>query len=193
MLQVDSRPWRHAAVIGLIAVLSVAGCAPASSSASDGSASLVLAPEGEPGEPLVVEGTVYGSGGAPLAGVEVETVQTGADGYYRRGPGGMELSSRFARLKGRLVTGEDGGFRIRTIRPGSYPGDTVPAHVHFFVEAPGYEGQELTLYFAGDPLLPADSGDRFMDDPRTLIRPLEQAADGVWHCRVELRPPGERR
>lgn len=178
--------------MALLLLLAV-GCAPASSSASNGSAALTLAPEGEPGEPMVVEGTIYGPGGFALAEVEVKAVQTGADGVYRRGPGGMELGSRFARLKGRLVTGEDGHFRIRTIRPGSYPGDKVPAHIHFFVEAPGYEGQELTLYFTGDPLLPADSGDRFLDDPRTFIYPLERDADGMWHCQVELRPPGERR
>ncbi len=181
------RALRLASVVLLLAVAAT----PQAWAAAAGS-TLDLVPEGEPGEPMVLEGLVADAGGKPLAGVEVEAVQTGADGYYKRGPGGLELGSRLARLKGRVTTGPDGRFRLETIRPGAYPGRSVPAHIHFRVGARGFDRAELTLYFEGDPHLPAGSTDRAFGDARTYVRPVEKDAAGIWQVGVELRPPASR-
>lgn len=182
---------RRAFRLASVALLLAAAVAPRAWAAATVS-TLDLAPEGEPGEPMVLEGVVADAGGKPLAGVEVEAVQTGADGYYKRGPGGLELGSRLARLKGRVTTGPDGRFRLETIRPGSYPGRSVPAHIHFRIDAPGFDREELTLYFEGDPKLPAGSTDRAFGDARTYVRPVEKDAGGTWRVSVELRPPSSR-
>ena len=179
--------FRFASALFLVALAAT----PLAWAAAAGS-TLDLAGEGEEGEPMVLEGLVADAAGKPLAGVEVDAVQTGADGYYKRGPGGLELGSRLARLKGRVTTGPDGRFRLDTIRPGAYPGRSVPAHIHFRVDAPGFDREELTLYFEGDPKLPAGSTDRAFGDARTYVRPVEKGADGAWRVSVELRPPSSR-
>ncbi len=176
----------------LLLSLALAGLA-LSAPAADGVPTLSLAEKEEPGELMVLEGQVADATGAPLSAVEVEIAQTGADGHYRRGPGGMELGSGMARLKGKVKTDAAGRFRLETIRPGAYPGKTVPAHIHFHVGDPSFDREELTVYFQGDPHLPAGSTDRAFDDPRTYVRPTERDDGGVWRVSVELRPPKSRR
>src|SRR5262249_19693969 len=75
-------------------------------------------------------------------------------------------------MRGTFRTGEDGAFSFRTIRPASYPipGDgTVgellrgldrspmrPAHLHFRLDAPGFQRVTTMLFPDDDPYLGTD-------------------------------------
>lgn len=97
-----------------------------------------MAPDGEPGEPLRVAGTVYAAGGkTPAAGVVIYAYQTNAEGLYANGTPGTEASRRHGRLRGWVKTGADGRYSFDTIKPAPYPNDTIPAHIHFTILEPG--------------------------------------------------------
>jgi protocatechuate 3,4-dioxygenase beta subunit len=135
---------------------------------SDAPWSARMAPEGEPGERLVVEGTVRGAGGEPLAGVSVFAYQTGADGIY--GPKG----SSDPRLRVHLRTDRRGRYRFETVRPGSYPGTRIAAHIHFHVTPPDGEERVSEVVFEGDRFVTA----AMRANPFFVVRPVEPGADG---------------
>ncbi len=111
---------------------------------------LTLAPAHEPGEWIDVDGRVVDTQGKAVAGAVVRVYATGADGRYHPSIEGDQLP----RIFGTLVTGADGRFSFRTVRPGSYPGTRDARHVHITARAgslrlarPGY------AVFDDDPLL----------------------------------------
>lgn len=121
---------------------------------------------GEPGEPLVVSGTVYGAAGEPLAGASVFAYQTDAEGIY--GPDG----NADPRLRVYLRTDERGRYRFTTIRPGSYPGTRIAAHIHFHV-TPAVGGEAVSeLVFEGDPYIT----ERMRRNDFFTVRPIEDGA-----------------
>ena len=65
---------------------------------------------------------------------------------------------------GRVLTGADGSYRFRTIRPVAYPGRTP--HIHFAVQAPGRRALVTQMYVAGEPLNAADFLYRNLGDAR---------------------------
>ena len=97
-----------------------------------------IGPEGEPGEPLQVIGTVYRSDGrTPASGVVLYAYQTNAEGLYANGAETSEWSRRHGRLRGWVRTGADGSYAFATIKPAPYPRQTMPAHIHLTVLEPG--------------------------------------------------------
>ena len=101
-------------------------------------ASARMAPAGEPGEPLVVTGTVFKSDGVtPASDVVLYAYQTNAEGLYANGSDESVWSRRHGRLRGWVRTGADGQYRFDTIKPAPYPDATMPAHIHFTVLEPG--------------------------------------------------------
>src|SRR5688500_8703593 len=149
---------------------------------SDAPWSARLTPAGEPGELLVVEGTLRGAGGKPLPGVSVFAYQTGADGIY--GPKG----NSDPRLRVSLRTDKRGRYRFETVRPGSYPGTRVPAHIHFHVTPPGGRERVSEVVFEGDPFVTAE----MRASSFFVVRPVERGADGAGHVpRSEGRRVGE--
>jgi protocatechuate 3,4-dioxygenase beta subunit len=127
-------------------------------------------PAGEPGEPLVVEGTVVAADGStPVAGASVYAYHTDVGGEY--GPGG----SRDPRLRAYLRTDAGGRFRIVTIKPGSYPQGGVAAHIHFHFAPPEGGGERVTeVVFEGDPQITAG----MRANHAFAVLPLERGADG---------------
>jgi protocatechuate 3,4-dioxygenase beta subunit len=158
-------------------------CATASSSAS-------MLPPGEPGTSLVVHGrVVQPDGRTPAAGVIVYAYQTDARGYYN------EARDAPPRLRAWVKTDARGEFTLRTVRPGQYPGRSVPAHVHFQAWGHGYEPQWTTeLLFGDDPTI----GERQRADSAALgefgfIHDAKNAAGGgleVSHA-IRLKPRGD--
>ena len=80
-------------------------------SAADGTpVPLPMRPD-EPGDALVFSGTVRSTAGDPLPGAVLDLWQADATGRYSRfAPGLPEWN-----LRGRVATGDDGGFAIRTV------------------------------------------------------------------------------
>jgi protocatechuate 3,4-dioxygenase beta subunit len=99
---------------------------------------VALAAPGEPGERLVVRGTVYRPDGrTPAGGIVLYVYQTNAAGLYAGGSAESEWSRRHGRLRGWLRTRDDGRYEVRTVKPGRYPARTEPAHIHFTILEPG--------------------------------------------------------
>jgi protocatechuate 3,4-dioxygenase beta subunit len=144
-----------------------------------------IAPESEPGEPLVITGTVFdGSGRKPVPGVVVFAYQTDAKGLYT--PSG---AARPPRLRGWARTDADGRYTFNTIKPGPYPGGGVPAHVHFVLSGAGHPRQEAEeLRFEGGEYVTAEIAEASRRAGRFGgVRPLVKGGDGVWRCMFDLR------
>jgi protocatechuate 3,4-dioxygenase beta subunit len=149
--------------------------------------SAVLAEDDEPGERMIVSGTVYASDGkTPIKGAVVYAYHTDARGYYSREQRGPSNP----RLKGWMRTNADGRFQLHSIRPGAYPEGNVAAHVHFFVTPPGAKEQLFELRFENDPLLPDDMDKRANRGGYYLLQRIARDEEGVWRCSADivLRP-----
>lgn len=168
---------------GLFCTVVVAGGL--SAWAEEGQSKVVVAPVGEPGERLVVAGTVFKTDGrTPVAGARVYVYQTDVNGYYR--PGAND--SKNPRLKGTMVTGANGQYEFSTIKPGPYPGGGVPAHIHYVVNARGQRERLFEIVFEGDPALSDRiKEDAKKDDGAFSIRPLTRAPDGAWRVVQDIR------
>ena len=184
-------PLRHVvlAAAGIAAALLSAGILAASEAAPAGpcakaTSTAVLAGPDEPGERLVVTGTVFAPDGVkPAAGVFLYVYNTDATGRYS-GERGQP-----PRLRGWMKTGSDGRYEYRTVRPASYPGSRIPAHVHTQLWGGGYPPQAgPELNFEGDPFVSAAERERSAARGRfAFIRPARRDADGTWRVEQDLR------
>jgi hypothetical protein len=110
-----------------------------------------IVPYNEPGEPLIVSGTIYSPDGKqPLEGITLYVYQTDATGVYTTSGG----DNRGTRIHGVMRTNTQGQYEFRTIKPGSYPNSRNPAHIHAYVSGPGYPEYWIDEYlFADDPFI----------------------------------------
>lgn len=139
----------------------------------------------EPGDRLVVHGTVFAPDGAhSVPGVDVYAYNTDIRGFYA--PDGTVYPPR---ISGYMKTDAAGRFELHTIVPGRYPHMRVPAHVHWTLQGAGYPVQwRDEIRFAGDSYLTAEMiRDSESRGKFATIQPLVRAADGVYHCSVNLR------
>ena len=143
----------------------------------------VLVPPGEPGEPLVVTGTVYRSDGeTPAAGVTLYAYHTDAEGLYSE-----TNDNTNPRLKATVRTDADGRYELKTIKPAPYPGGGVPAHIHYRLSGEGLAEQRFELHFKRDPYLSRPMKEHSERQGRFgSIRPLIRDGDG-WRCVYDLR------
>jgi protocatechuate 3,4-dioxygenase beta subunit len=144
-----------------------------------------IAPESEPGTPLVIRGRVFQSDGlTPAPGITVFAYHTDRTGVYDVRANGPHSW----RLKGWAITDAEGRFEFRTIRPGAYPGRAEPQHVHFSIEGPSVPRQSpAALEFADDPLMTQ----RAREESQRAgifggVRPVV-GRDGVDHVEINLR------
>lgn len=126
-----------------------------------------IRPNGADGAPTLVSGRVTDGNGRPIQGATLDVWQAGADGFYDVQKPGSELA-----LRGRFRTGADGRYHFRTVKPVSYPipidgpvGQMLlrlgrhpyrPAHLHFIVQAEGFEPLTTHLFVKGDEYLDSD-------------------------------------
>jgi protocatechuate 3,4-dioxygenase beta subunit len=131
-----------------------------------------IAPQGEPGTPMIIRGKLLQRDGkSAAANVIVFAYQTDATGvYHRNGQQGW-------RLKGWARTDASGRFELHTIRPGSYPGTRNPSHIHLHAEGTKLPRRWLPeLQFADDP---------FVQSRRAGVRPVVTRG-GVQHVDLTL-------
>jgi protocatechuate 3,4-dioxygenase beta subunit len=127
-------------------------------------------PEAERGEPCVVRGRVLDPGGQPIPGATLDVWQAADDGFYDVQP---ESNQPEMNLRGVFHADAHGGFWFRTIKPRYYPiptdgpvGELLlatgrhpmrPAHIHFMIDAPGFERLVTHIFVKGDPYLDSDA------------------------------------
>ena len=128
-----------------------------------------LAGDDDPGEPLIVRGTVSAVDGTPIPGARVDLWQCDADGRYDVQLGdGTE-----PRYRGVLTTDARGRYEVRTVVPPPYEvpkdgpvGELLarlgrhafrPAHIHYRVDAEGRAPLTTMMFLAGDPWLGNDT------------------------------------
>ena len=130
----------------------------------------------EPGEPLIISGTIRQANGKPASGVVLFIYHTDATGYYNE-----KDDASHPRLKAWMKTGPDGRYEFRTIKPGPYPHRTTPAHIHAHVYGPDYSERSIDDYwFEGDPFINAKELARMKEMGATpAIVALKRDGEGV--------------
>ena len=120
-------------------------------------------PQRAAGEVFHLFGRVLDPDGRALTGIEVQIWQCDARGYYHhpRDRGG-QADPDFQGF-GTAMTGADGGYRFRTIRPVSYPGRTP--HIHFAVLGADFDPLVTQMYLRGEPQNERDGLFRSIRDP----------------------------
>lgn len=156
---------------------------------------------GAPGEPCEVTGSVRALDGTPIPGALLNVWQADAEGLYDVQRQGLDA----ARARGALRTDANGKFRFRTVLPRSYPVPTDgpvgellnatkrhawrPAHLHFMIEARGYDTLITHVFRSDDPYLDSDAVFAVRE---SLIADWARRSDGVWTLEYDfiLNPSG---
>lgn len=170
----------------LIASLAAAAQTPVPQMApSTAPAKALLAPKEEPGDRLVVNGRILAADGkTPVAGASIYVYQTDKLGIYSR----PVDDSRAPRLYAHLRSDADGRYEYETIKPGSYPNSRNPAHIHYVVNAPGFEKRVFEIVFEDDPFVDADIRARAAKEYSPFsIRTLSRDAKGVLRCVQDVK------
>lgn len=146
----------------------------------------VLVPPHEPGEPLVVSGTVRSQEGKPIAGALIYVFHADAQGNYTHT---RAMDEQNARLFGYMKTGADGRYEFRTIRPGGYQQAPIPQHIHMLVNAPGYREHKCQstcqLVFDDDPRMTAAWREWARTGGNPILR-VTREKDGAQRCEYNL-------
>ncbi|SCZ87640.1 BZ3500_MvSof-1268-A1-R1_Chr2-2g05106 [Microbotryum saponariae] len=142
--------------------------------------------EKEPGAPFAhLFGTVFGCDGKPLKGAIVDIWHDAPDGYYdAQSPDKAEYHCR-----GRFETGEDGKYSTIALVPTPYPvpfdhtaGKVLtmmdrhayrPAHIHFYVSAPGHKTLVTQVF---------DRNSKYLDDDAVFAVKDSLVVDFVPVC-----------
>lgn len=130
-----------------------------------------LAPDGAPGTPIVITGTVYAN--------DCETIipQAVVDVWHANDDGGYEDTH----YRGRVHTQANGTYSFQSIFPGKYLNGASfrPRHFHYKVS---FDDVELTtqIYFQGDTSIPSDP---WASSPSATDRiiPVMEDENGVLH------------
>jgi protocatechuate 3,4-dioxygenase beta subunit len=121
-----------------------------------------------PGPSLFADCLVRDGSGRPIEGVEVDVWQSSPVGMYENQDDGQADMN----LRGKFVTGADGRFSFRSVKPAGYPvpihgpvGEMLaaqkrhpfrPAHVHFLLFKEGYKTLITQLFVDDDKNLESD-------------------------------------
>ncbi|VTU36792.1 intradiol ring-cleavage dioxygenase [Variovorax sp. PBL-E5] len=150
---------------------------------------------GAPGEPCQVTGTVRGIDGEPIADAVINVWQADSEGHYDV----QNPALTHAQGRGQLRSGPRGEFHFRSVLAEAYPiptdgpvGEMLratkrhpwrPAHLHFMIEAPGYETLITHVFRDGDAYLDSDA---VFGVRESLVAPWTKSADGGWRLQYDF-------
>jgi protocatechuate 3,4-dioxygenase beta subunit len=144
----------------------------------------------EPGEAMVVSGTLRNTSGTPIANALIYVYQTSAKGWYSdKAPhiAAIAGDEKHARLFGYFRTNKQGEYEFRTIRPGGYPRSTLPAHIHIEIEIPkpGSRVFISEIQFEDDPRLTKELRERSSRE-RLFIFPVKREGSNVQRVQADF-------
>lgn len=148
--------------------------------------------------PCLVTGRVTSADGKPLAGATLDIWQTAANAKYDvQDPEAPEWN-----LRGRFTADENGEYALVTEQPVSYgvPDDGPvgrmldaagrhamrPAHLHFIVDADGYQALTTHIFVEGDEYLDSDA---VFATKKSLVGDFRVVDDADLGKRFGLEPP----
>lgn len=146
-----------------------------------------IAPVGEPGEPLEVSGVIYKRDArTPAPGVILYLYHTDARGIYVPATDMTGYARRHGRLRGWARTNAKGEYKFHTIKPASYPNQTIPSHIHPIIKEPDKNEYWIDEYvFDDDPLLTQQERARRRNYGGPGIVRLKRSG-GVWLARRDI-------
>lgn len=122
------------------------------------------------GVPMLVEGRILGTDGAPIAGAKIDVWQANDEGFYDVQQKGIQPDFN---LRGVFRTPGDGAYHFKGVKPKFYPipddgpvGRLLaalgrhpfrPAHLHYIVSADGFETLITHIFDPDDPYINSDS------------------------------------
>jgi catechol 1,2-dioxygenase len=121
-----------------------------------------------PGPTLLVDAWIKDQSGRPIEDAEVDVWHSSPEGFYEnQDPGQADMN-----LRGKFITGQDGHFSFRSVKPAGYPipidgpvGELLraqgrhnmrPAHLHFLIYKPGFKTLISQIYAPDDPHIETD-------------------------------------
>jgi len=150
------------------------------------------------GETMWLTGQVRDVDGTPIAGAKVEIWHANSKGGYSF----FDTTQSEYNLRRTIVTDGEGRYTARSIIPSGYgvpegaPTDVVlkalgrhgerPAHIHYFISAPGHQHLTTQINLAGDPYTYDDFAFATREE---LVVPAERIEDPAEIARRELEGP----
>ncbi|WP_397458344.1 catechol 1,2-dioxygenase [Pseudomonas asplenii] len=147
---------------------------------------------------MFLEGRVLDLDGAPIAGAIVDLWHANTQGNYSY----FDQSQSEYNLRRRIITDAEGRYRARSIVPSGYgcnpQGPTQeclnqlgrhgqrPAHVHFFISAPGYRHLTTQINLSGDQYLWDDFAYATRDGLVGEVTFSENGVQGVSGCCAQM-------
>lgn len=122
------------------------------------------------GEPMLVKGRILGTDGRPIANAKIDVWQANDEGFYDVQQKGIQPDFN---LRGVFRTDTDGAYWFRGVKPKFYPipddgpvGKMLgalgrhpyrPAHLHYIIEAEGFEPLTTHIFDPDDPYIDSDA------------------------------------
>jgi catechol 1,2-dioxygenase len=141
------------------------------------------------GEPMLVSGRILDTAGNPIAGVRIDVWQANDEGFYDVQQKGIQPDFN---LRGVFRTGADGRYWFRGVKPKFYPipddgpvGKLLkalgrhpfrPAHLHYILEAPGFETLVTHIFDPDDPYIRSDAVFGVKESLMAAFRPVTDPA-----------------
>ncbi len=147
------------------------------------------------GEDMFVHGRILDTGGDPIAGAVIDVWQANDEGFYDVQQKGVQPDFN---LRGMFRTGADGRYWFRAVKPKFCPipdDGTVgkllgalgrhpyrPAHLHFILQAAGFEPLTTHIFDPDDPYIGSDAvfgvKESLLAEFKRVDNPERAAAEG---------------
>lgn len=131
------------------------------------SSTMTIAGGNEPGEKLVISGTIYKADGkSPYPNIIVYAYHTDNKGYYSKSGTETGAQKWHGHLHGWCKTDSNGYYKLQTIRPARYPDNSMPAHIHAAIKKDNGQMYWITDFvFKDDHLV----NEKYLSTLRNLV------------------------
>jgi catechol 1,2-dioxygenase len=141
------------------------------------------------GQLMRVHGRILDVQGNPVAGARIDVWQANDEGFYDVQQKGLQPDFN---LRGAFRTGEDGRYWFHSVKPRFYPipddgpvGQLLgalgrhpfrPAHLHYMIEAPGFDRLVTHVFDPDDPYIASDAVFGVKESLLAEIKPVADPA-----------------